>query len=168
MRKREKFCVWLFDKTKTPYANLKNRAPWGISRAELLAYPQNSLGNRLGVFLKENNFHPIPKLENHDLFHVLTGYGTEVEDEIALQYFFLGNGKRSAYLIGVIILGILLFPETYRYFIKAYNKGANANKFYHWKFKIHLHIPIESIKNSIHNVNPRHKISSKYNYSFTQ
>ena len=152
MKKRERFCIWLFKTTKTPYANLKKRPEWGITRDEMTKYPAGSLGHELGSFLVENDFQPIPKLENHDVFHLITNYSTNVEDEIALQYFFLGNGKRSLYLIAVILLGALLFPETYAHFYTAFKNGKNAIPFHNWDFKQLLEQPFSAIKESIYDV----------------
>jgi ubiquinone biosynthesis protein Coq4 len=47
----------------------------------------------------------IPKMENHDVHHLITGCGTNFEDEIAMQYLLLGNGKLNAHLLAAIILG---------------------------------------------------------------
>ncbi len=40
--------------------------------------------HHLGYFLTKNNFSLQSKLENHDVFHVLTNIGITVPDEIAM------------------------------------------------------------------------------------
>ena len=40
--------------------------------------------------------------EDHDVFHVLTRTGLTVKNEIELQFYLLGNGKRSLFLFIVI------------------------------------------------------------------
>ena len=91
---RKNICVWLFEKSTMPYARLfkRGKAPWKLSKKDLMNFQKGTLGNALGTFLYRNNFDLIPKLERHDAYHVITNYGTEVENEIALQYFFFGNG----------------------------------------------------------------------------
>ena len=64
-------------------------------------------------------------------FYLLTGYGTAVEDEIALQYLCLANGKRSLYLLGAITLGTLILPEHLKYYLQSYRKGRSISPFHH-------------------------------------
>ncbi|MGB3464269.1 MAG: Coq4 family protein, partial [Cyclobacteriaceae bacterium] len=113
----------------------QRKTPWGISRYQLVRMPRGTLGNTLGRFLRDNNFNLIPRLERHDAYHVLTGYGTDVKDEIALQFFCFGNGKRSKYLFLVMIFGAFLNPEHWQYFRSSYLKGKRTGQFYHLDFK---------------------------------
>lgn len=147
---RKQLIIWLFEVSKTLYTYVfKNHKPWGIYKAELLTYPDTSFGKHLGLFLEKNNFELIPKVERHDAYHVLTGYGTKVEDEIALQYLSLGNGKHSPYLYGAIILGTILLPDYIKYYLKSYRIGKNANTFYNLNFKNMLHLSISDIRGAI-------------------
>ena len=66
--------------------NFKKNLAWRFQKADLLNFPRLSLGFDLGNFLKQNNFEVEKKLENHDIFHVLTGIDTAVFEEIGLQY----------------------------------------------------------------------------------
>ena len=136
MKRRKKLIEYLFDKSQKIYTKMfKKHEPWGIYKAELLTYPKASLGKHLGLFLDKNNFELISKVERHDAYHTLTGYGTNVEDEIALQCLCFGNGKRSPYLYGAIILGIIILPEYYKYYYKSYRIGKSANSFHHYDYK---------------------------------
>ena len=139
---RKKLITWLFYQSQTHYTRIFKSAvtPWSVTKQDLLAYPVPSLGSHLGVFLERNGFELIPKVEQHDVFHMLTGYGTKVEDEIALQYLCLGNGKRSLYLIGAITLGTLILPEYIHYYYQSYQKGRRANPFYHYDYQNLLQI----------------------------
>jgi len=151
MNIREKICVLLFEKSKTPYAKIfkRRKIPWKVSREELLNCNLGSLSWALGDFLKTNDFNLIPRLERHDAYHVLTGFGTEVKDEIALQFLCFGNGKRSKYLFFVIALGTLLNPEHLQYFIKSYQRGKKARRFYHWNFKNYLHNDLVELQSMV-------------------
>lgn len=64
----------------------------------------------------------IPKMENHDVHHLITDYGTNFEDEIAMQYLLLGNGKLNAHLLAAIFLGTLFLPEYFKMYLHAYQK----------------------------------------------
>ncbi len=147
---RKKLIIWLFEISKTVYTYVfKNQKPWGISKLELLTYPDHTFGKHLGLFLKKNDFELIPKVERHDAYHVLTGYGTNVEDEIALQYLSLGNGKQSPYLYGAIILGTILLPDYLKYYLKSYSIGKGANAFHHLDFEKLLKVSIDDFRAAI-------------------
>ncbi|WP_439130400.1 Coq4 family protein [Polaribacter sp.] len=147
----KKIIYWLFEHSQRMYIKFKNKKPWNISAKELLTYPTDSLGYHLGKLLFENNFELLPKVERHDFYHLLTGYGTSVEDEIALQFVCFGNGKRSPYLLGVLIIGSFLLPEYYKYYIKSYQLGKNCNQFHHFNYRNLLHFSFQEIRETIFN-----------------
>ena len=150
MNIRKQFIEWLFNKSQKIYTNMfKKHKSWGILKADLLTYPEGSFGKALGLFLDKNNFELIAKVERHDAYHTLTGYGTKVEDEIALQCLCFGNGKRSLYLYGAIVLGIIILPDYYKYYYNSYSIGKHANSFHHYDYKKLLHINIKDFRESI-------------------
>ncbi|GAA4108124.1 hypothetical protein GCM10022393_03910 [Aquimarina addita] len=126
----------IYEWSKIPYQKwFKKEESWDISMTQLLNYPPSSLGFHLGSFLLQHDFTPQPKLENHDVFHVLTKAGITVPEEISMQYFLLGNGKRSMYLMGVICIGTLLYPDKLAKFRAAFRKGRSAYTFHQLDFK---------------------------------
>lgn len=137
----------MYEISKKPYQKwLKKNQPWNIEIPELLNYPSGSLGFHLGQFLHTNHFEVQPKLEDHDVIHVLTGIGTTVEEEIAMQYYLLGNGKRSVYLFVVIASGTLFYPYSFRRFLDCYHRGRSAHRFHDLEFVRMLHQPVEKIQ----------------------
>ena len=147
MKIRKQFIIWLFEISKTIYTYLfKHHEAWSVTKKDLLTLPNDSFGYHLGVFLDDNNFELIPKVERHDAYHTLTGYSTNVEDEIALQYLSYGNGKRSPYMYGAIVLGSILLPDYLSYYIKSYQIGKQANAFYHLDFSKLLYTPIYNLR----------------------
>ncbi|WP_036841137.1 Coq4 family protein [Polaribacter sp. Hel_I_88] len=148
---RKKFIYWLFEHSQRMYIKFKNKTPWGITSKELLTYSKDSFGYHLGKLLVDNNFELLPKVERHDCYHLLTNYGTKVEDEIALQYVCFGNGKRSPYLLGVLFIGTILLPEYYKYYLKSYKLGKNCNQFHHFNYKNILQFSLQDIRESIFN-----------------
>lgn len=137
----------LYEISKKPYQRwFKKNQPWNIEIPELLHYPDGSLGQRLGQFLCTNHFEVQPKLEDHDVIHVLTGIGTTVAEEIAMQYFLLGNGKRSLYLYMVIASGTFFYPYSFGRFLDCYRRGSSALHFHDLEFVRMLQQPVEKIQ----------------------
>nr|WP_321224821.1 Coq4 family protein [uncultured Psychroserpens sp.] len=147
---RKNLITWLFKHTQNVYTKFfKSNDAWGISREELLAYPHYSFGKHLGDFLNLYGFELIAKVERHDAYHTLTGYGTKVEDEIALQCLCYGNGKRSLYLYGAMILGIIILPDYFKYYIASYSIGKRANPFHQFDYEQLLHVNIDDFRDII-------------------
>lgn len=148
---RKKLIEWLFMNSQHIYTKLfkKKKIAWNINRKDLLQYPKESFGKQLGQFLTKNNFEILPKLERHDCYHIITGYKTKAEDEIALQYLCFGNGKRSVYLFFVIVFGTLLLPDYSRYYFTSYQIGKNANIFHCFDYKKLLLTPLIKIRSAM-------------------
>ena len=129
----------------------QGRPAWQKSSAELMAYPDGTLGKTLELFLQRNEIHLIPKLENHDVFHVLLNYDTHAVAESQMQFCLIGNGKRSLYAIGTAVVASLAFPEYWGSFRRAYRRGKALRRFYRWYFEYLLDEPIEEMKAFIAN-----------------
>ena len=154
---RKQLIEFLFEHSQNVYTKLfKHHQAWGITKKELLSYPEHTLGKHLGEFLDKHNFELIAKVERHDAYHTLTGFGTNVEDEIALQCLCYGNGKRSIYLYGAIILGVMILPDYYNYYYQSYTIGKRANSFHHYDYKQLLHININDFRSAIFSEEQRH------------
>lgn len=146
MTARDKIYLALFTYSENWYRNTfkKNVTAWKVTLAELKNYPKEELGYKYYTFLNDNNFNILPKLESHDMLHVLTKTGTQVKDELALQYYMLGNGKRSVYQFFVIISSLFYLDEA-KYFIKAFKNGRKSKPFHHLKFEKILNESLDSI-----------------------
>lgn len=137
----------LYDWSKIPYQKfLKKNNAWNIKISTLLSYPKDTLGNGLGLFITKHNFELQDKLESHDVFHVLTNTGITVPEEVSMQFYLMGNGKRSLYLYSVVFLGLLLYPDYFKTFKNAYYRGNTALQFHQLDFLKMLHLPIHKIK----------------------
>lgn len=146
---RKKILEWLFGVTQRQYTRFKKKTPWDISNSQLLAMPVNTFGYRLGCFLEANGFQLIPKVERHDAYHVLAGFPTRAEDEVALQFLCFGNGKRTPYLFAVLLIGTLLLPEYLPYYRKAKVFGRSGNSFHHFDFKTVLPLDFYAFRSMI-------------------
>ncbi|MEK8179592.1 hypothetical protein WMW71_04490 [Flavobacterium buctense] len=137
----------MYEWSKKPYQKFfKKNEPWNITPKELILYPQDSLGFHMGCFLLKYNFEIQPKLEDHDVIHVLTNTGVSVIEEIGMQYFLWGNGKKSAYLYMVIFIGSLFYPNRYTTFLDYFKRGKSAHQFHDLEFNKMLHLPIQTIQ----------------------
>lgn len=139
----------LYEFSKKPYQKyFKKNDAWNINSKDLLQFPQKTLGFQLGCFLLKYNFEMQPKLEDHDVIHVLTNTGISVPEEIGMQYYLYGNGKRSLYLFMVILTGSLFYPSKINYFIKQYRRGNQAHQFHYLNYLKMLEIPLTEIQSA--------------------
>lgn len=138
----------LYKIIKKPYQMLfkKETKAWDLSIQDFIQKPERSLGFHLGCFLLKHKFEIQPQLEEHDVYHVLTNTGITVKDEIDMQFYLLGNGKRSPFVFIVILTGILFYPSAYRKFYDSYRKGKNAHQFHHLDFYKLLDTPLDELR----------------------
>lgn len=154
--------LYLYNSSSKVYANIFkwNKKPWGISKADFMNYPIGSIGHNLGLFYKSKGFDVMPKLENHDVFHILTETGTEIQDEIAMQFLLLGNGKISLYLIAMLLIGGTLFPEHFGYYKRHFQKGRSLQSFHRLEFKEILHWQLTEIQVALYSKNIQINLNS--------
>ncbi|KQK24327.1 hypothetical protein AR438_17000 [Chryseobacterium aquaticum] len=148
---RVRFIIFMYENSQRQYRKYfkKKKRKWQFNEKQLLSFQEDSLGRTLGEFYHNHGFRMIPKMENHDVYHLITDFGTNIQDEIAMQYLLFGNGKRSAYLLGVLALGTIVFPEYFKIYLKAFHKGRNMKAFHHWDFEELLWQNFENLKDFI-------------------
>ncbi|MCJ8154211.1 ubiquinone biosynthesis protein COQ4 [Chryseobacterium sp. SSA4.19] len=148
---RTKFIIFMYENSQKQYRKYfkKKKRQWQFNEEQLLSFKEDSLGRMLGEFYYNHGFRMIPKMENHDVYHLITDFSTNIQDEIAMQYLLFGNGKRSAYLLGVLALGTIIFPEYFKTYLKAFRKGQNMRVFHHWDFERLLWQNFEHLKDFI-------------------
>ena len=140
---------FLYNTIKIPYKwFFKKNREWQITTKKMLQMPTESLGFHYACFLLKNNFTIQKNLEEHDAFHILTNIGTTVIDEIYLQFYLLGNGKRSPFVFIVIGTGLLFYPNKFKSFYKFFRKGKQAHSFFQLNFQNLLKQPIINIQNA--------------------
>jgi ubiquinone biosynthesis protein Coq4 len=135
-----------FEIARKVYVPFKTEIPWKVHTRQLLAYPKESLGYHLGCFLLQHKFEPQPHCEDHDIFHVLTGFKIDTAQEIALQYWLWGNGKRSPFAVLAMLVGAVLYTDKQLLFTKAFLSGKNSEAIHHLEFKQYLYSPIALFK----------------------
>jgi len=131
----------VFNKFALPLVNMYRdafkgkRIPWGENRESLRRFDKGKIGREVSEFLYEHNIDINPKMEKHDVFHVITGYGTEMHEEAAMQFFIIANGKKSKLARISATIGFCLFPEYWKLYRSAYRRGKQTKHFSSWDFK---------------------------------
>ena len=152
---RVKFLLFVYEKTQFQYRRFfkRKKREWRFSTEQLLQFEEDTLGRKLGEFYKKHGLSMIPKMENHDVHHLITDCGTRFEEEIAMQFLLLGNGKLNAHLLAAIGLGTFILPEYIPMYYKAYKKGQMMRPFYQWDFKDLLNQNFTQIKDFVYQKN---------------
>ena len=107
----------------------------------LLQYPQDSLGYAYASSLKQQGFDRIdPEVkidadtsyieyrwqQTHDIWHVITGFGTSEIDEIGLQAFYLAQFRlplAGMLIANALVSTTLMHPEELPQLLKAIERG---------------------------------------------
>lgn len=137
------------------------KIPWGENKETLSRFEEGSLGNEISLFLTENEFEINPKMESHDVFHVITGYGTSMHEEAAMQFFLIGNKKKSKLARISALIGFMIFPEYWRLYLDSYRRGRSTLHFSSWEFKELLFVEVEQLRRDI-KLPERNFISSSF------
>ena len=148
---RENLLIILVEYTKPFYVKYfkKDQNAWQQNIHTLNRFPLKTLGNSLGRFLEREKFQLMPKLEDHDVLHVLLNYKTTIEGEVKMQFFLLGNRKRSWYAFFTAIIGVCLVPERIKPFFYEFRKGRRCINISNWDFEHLLCEPISLLQKQI-------------------
>lgn len=122
---------------------------WNLSTSELLQYPEGSLGKAMGEFLKKSNVEPLAGAEYHDLQHVLFDYSISFKDEIGLQFFLHGNGKKSFASVSTYIGAWFILPAQWKYLRDSYDKGKKCKDISTLNLRALLHQDLIQVKASL-------------------
>jgi hypothetical protein len=146
---RSDFIFWTLDKMIAIHRRLHMyRAPWGLTTKDLVEYPEGTLASEIGHFLQHEGLEPVPRVERHDAFHVLTGYATDTVQEVAMQVFLVGNGKHSLFTLSGAGSAFLL-PEKWGVFLAAFKRGQQARCISNWNYKKLLNENVEELRRYI-------------------
>lgn len=148
---REQLLIHLVDWTKPYYAKWfkRHRRAWNQDVTSLKAYPKASLGYELGHFLEKEGFDLMPKLEDHDIMHILLNYKTTIVGEVKMQFFLLGNRKKSLYALVAALAGLVLVPEYSRSFFEEFRLGRKCINISKWDFEHLLSEPLRVLQGQI-------------------
>ena len=122
-----------------------------LDLAALERLPEGTLGHELMRYFRANGLEPFVTSfpvesdvdylskryrETHDLFHVITGYGTDMIGEMELQAFVLGNlGLRQALLILAYSVPLMIKQDGIKQLVShvgrvraAYRRGSRSRE----------------------------------------
>lgn len=135
---------------KPLYMKLRpNLKAWDMTTESLAAMPPGTLGNDVARFLIRHNVSLIPKVEWHDVYHVLLEYETNIKDELCIQFVPMGNGRWSVPHLACNLFSIVCYPEYWGDFYVAFMRGYNARKFHDWDFEQLLHLKTAELRKMI-------------------
>ncbi|GEP50757.1 hypothetical protein FNO01nite_14290 [Flavobacterium noncentrifugens] len=134
-----------FYESENFYANLRT-VQTDFRIADLINFSEESLGFALAEFLQQHHFSKDPILEKRDIFHVLTNTGISARAQIGLQFYLIGNGKKSITTCLAAILGSMFYLHSLPFFFKKYKKGKNALLFHSLEFTKMLNQPLSKIR----------------------
>lgn len=147
---RSAVLVFLTHKIALPLIKIVRRpAAFSLSKEQLMALPNGSLGNDLYLFLEKRNLPLLPHYARHDLKHVLLDYDTTDLGEASLQSFMLGNRRVSFPVLATVAYGFITMPEYWRQMRLAFRQGRNSISFHGWKWNEILSEPTELLREKI-------------------
>ncbi|KOS05988.1 hypothetical protein AM493_08020 [Flavobacterium akiainvivens] len=123
-----------FDRTPKPTAK------------QLIAYPQDSLGQLLGYYLLNANHGQNVYADNEDVLHLLIAEESSIKEDFALYFYLFGNGCNSLRTWATMGIAMAVCPIYLPYFYKRYRQGKNALRFYDIDHLGLLYQPVEKVK----------------------
>jgi len=107
--------------------------------------PVHTVGYELAQILDRHQLQLIPKFEEHDLKHLILGYGMSTEEELGMQAYLLGNGSRKLSCI-LFLSSAILLPSLWRYLYQEFKKGRSKVSIRKISLYICMHEPLSVIR----------------------
>ena len=86
---------------------------------------KGTVGHDLIAMLDKYQLKLIPHSVEHDLKHLILGFGMDTQSEIKMQVYLIGNGIYSFTAI-LFSSSVLLFPHYWKEYYEVYKKGCKA------------------------------------------
>lgn len=130
-----------------------NLRPYREYLAELATFPVGTVGREVAGFMRRHNFEFIPRFSDHDLKHVLLGYGVSVQDEFRMQAFMLGNGNYSPACV-LFLLPALLMPSLWKTLLHDFREGRKSLCIVNFHIEDVAHMPLGKMQHFIYSNQP--------------
>ena len=117
-----------------------------LTALNLIKYPEGTLGQQLGRFLLRTNYGQNVYASHDDALQLLIAGSNSFTDDIAVQFYLLGNGSYGLRRLTVMAAGVLLKPHKITYFYQKYTDGKAALRFYDVDHLKLLHLPIDRVR----------------------
>lgn len=105
---------------------LLHQRPWKYNFSDYKLMAENSLGKQLFNTMNSHQINYKPKLIKHDFKYILLGYKMEMEGEIELHSFLLGNKDYNVMGIIYLFTCLLILPETFNKAKIAHKRGRKS------------------------------------------
>jgi hypothetical protein len=120
----------IYKLAEAPVRSLQNaRRPhnhFPYTPAQLALMPPGTVGWALHSWLTAHRIGLIPKYENHDLQHLLLGYGPHLVGEYCLHAFMWGNGHRTFLTGATLAMGYVTVPQAWGRLRRATRRGRQT------------------------------------------
>jgi|GEM_PF-330001 len=123
-----------------------DRNTQNLTALNLIKYPEGTLGQQLGRFLLRANYGQNVYACHDDALQLLIAGSNSFTDDIAVQFYLLGNGSYGLRRLTAMVAGVLLKPHKIAYFYQKYNHGKAALRFYDVDHLGLLHLPIDRVR----------------------
>ncbi len=100
--------------------------PFDAKLQAMRSMPSGSVGREMSILLDKHGFRLIPKYENHDLKHLILGYGMTPKEEVKMQFFLIGNGNYSFSCLLFASLGIFM-PDIWKELREDFSRGKRVD-----------------------------------------
>ena len=147
---RSRTLEWLIIRAVPLLNRVRPCARWHHTLGQLRALPPASWGATLAQFLAARGFEDfLPNYQAHDAFHALLGYETDVEGELRLQAFMVGNGSASIAGRVLFVLSWMLLPELWPQLRRDIRRGRASTHVGAWDVPALLQHDIDALRASI-------------------
>lgn len=123
-----------------------DRTTQQLTALNLVKYPDGSLGQQLGRFLLHNNYGQNVCASHDDVLQLLITGSNSFTDDIAVQFYLLGNGSFGLRRLTAMAVGLVLLPHKAAHFYRMYKNGKAALRFYDIDHLRLLHLPVSRIR----------------------
>ena len=99
---------------------------WKYTIQDYRNFPVGTVAREIANYLDAKGLSFLPKGEKHDVRHIVLGYEMNVEGEVRMQAFLIGNGKLHLYGIAYLSFFLLLLPELLLECMGDFLRGRQA------------------------------------------
>lgn len=117
-----------------------------LTALNLIKYPEGTLGQQLGRFLLRTNYGQNVYASHDDALQLLITGSNSFTDDIAVQFYLLGNGSYGLRRLTAMAAGVVLKPHKIGYFYQKYTEGKSALRFYDVDHLKLLHLQIDRVR----------------------
>lgn len=108
-----------------PLQFLYSSEPYEQKMQLMRSLPAGTVGHDLAKMLDGKKLGLIPGFENHDLNHLILGFGMEPDEELNMQAYLIGNGYRKLHCFLFFSSGLLL-PGLWKSFYREFRRGRRT------------------------------------------